>query len=119
VGQLLPLGLQAPDRAAQKTDGYQMNQALLLSPHAEIDCKPQLEIYADDVKCNHGSTIGQLNEEALFYLQSRAIGADDARSLLTFAFASEVVGRIRIPAVRDQLTAMLLNRLPGSTGGRI
>jgi len=106
-------------KAAQKTASRQTNNNLLLSDSAIVDTKPQLEIYADDVKCNHGSTIGQLNEEALFYLQSRAIGADDARSLLTFAFASEVVGRIRIPAVRDQLTAMLLNRLPGSTGGRI
>ncbi len=61
------------DRVAQKTDGYQMSQALLLSPDAEIDCKPELQIYADDVKCSHGATVGELNDDQLFYLRARGI----------------------------------------------
>lgn len=104
-------------KPAQKTSSRQTNNNLLLSDSAIVDTKPQLEIYADDVKCNHGSTIGQLSEEALFYLQSRAIGADEARQLLTYAFASEVVGRLKVAAIRDQLSALLLSRLPG--GGAV
>ncbi len=78
-------------RIAQKTDGYQMNQALLLSEHAEVDCKPQLEIYADDVKCSHGATIGALDPEQLFYLRARGIPLDQARALLVRAFLSEAL----------------------------
>ena len=74
----------------------QANRNLLLSETAIIDTKPQLEIHADDVKCTHGSTIGQLDEEALFYLRSRGIGEEDARELLIYAFASEVVDRMKI-----------------------
>ncbi|MDD2876422.1 MAG: Fe-S cluster assembly protein SufD [Acidiphilium sp.] len=73
-------------RAAQKTDGYQMNQALLLSPDAEIDCKPELEIFADDVKCSHGATIGALDPEQMFYLRSRGIPEEQARVILIRAF---------------------------------
>src|SRR5574342_1239088 len=72
---------------AQKTDAKQTNRNLLLSDHAQIDTKPQLEIYADDVKCTHGATIGQMDENAVFYLRSRGIGRDAARALLLFAFA--------------------------------
>jgi Fe-S cluster assembly protein SufD len=93
---------------AQKTDAKQTNQVLLLSPDAVIDTKPQLEIFADDVKCTHGATVGQLREEALFYLRSRGIGADAARSLLTFAFANDIVGRIKLPGLRAQLEDVLL-----------
>jgi Fe-S cluster assembly protein SufD len=78
-------------RGAQKTDGYQMSQALLLSPNAEIDHKPQLEIYADDVKCSHGSTIGELDPEQLFYLRSRGIGAAEARRMLIRAFLADAL----------------------------
>ncbi len=81
-------------RIAQKTDGYQMNQALLLSPDAEMDCKPQLEIYADDVKCSHGATIGELDGEQLFYLRSRGIPEAGARSILVRAFLSEALDPI-------------------------
>jgi Fe-S cluster assembly protein SufD len=96
-------------RAAQKTDGYQMNQALLLSPDAEIDCKPQLEIYADDVKCSHGATIGELDAEQLFYLVSRGIPQDQARAMLVRAFLSEAIDLVTHDAARavfeDALTA--------------
>ena len=82
------------DRIAQKTDGYQMNQALLLSPDAEMDCKPQLEIYADDVKCSHGATIGELDGEQLFYLRTRGIPESEARVMLVRAFLSEALDPI-------------------------
>ena len=93
---------------AQKTDAKQTNQTLLLSPTAQIDTKPQLEIFADDVKCTHGATIGQLSDEALFYLRARGIPKADARALLTYAFASDIVSRIKIDAIRAQLDQVLL-----------
>jgi Fe-S cluster assembly protein SufD len=92
---------------AQKTDAKQTNQTLLLSDDAVIDTKPQLEIFADDVKCTHGATVGQLDAEAVFYLRSRGIGNEDARALLTFAFANDVVGRIKIEPLRDELEKLL------------
>jgi Fe-S cluster assembly protein SufD len=82
----------------------------LLSENAVANSKPQLEIFADDVKCSHGSTIGQLDGDALFYLRSRGLAPDDARSLLSYAFASDVVGRVKIPALRERLDDYLLNR---------
>jgi len=99
-------------RDAQKTDAQQSNANLLLSKTAEVDTKPELEIYADDVKCSHGATVGQLDETALFYLRSRAIDEPTARSLLTFAFASEVVGRIRLQPIRERLEHIVLGKLP-------
>jgi Fe-S cluster assembly protein SufD len=95
---------------AQKTDAKQTNQTLLLSDSAVIDTKPQLEIFADDVKCTHGATVGQLSEEAIFYLRSRGIGLAEARSLLTFAFANDIVGRIQVEPIRAQLQDVLLVR---------
>ncbi len=89
---------------AQKTTAKQINNNLLLSPRAEINTKPQLEIYADDVKCNHGATVGQLDETALFYLQSRGLSHDEAKGLLTDAFAGEIIAPIGIEALRDYLT---------------
>ncbi|MGH7429263.1 MAG: Fe-S cluster assembly protein SufD, partial [Candidatus Methylomirabilaceae bacterium] len=97
---------------AQKTDAKQTNKNLLLSENAVINTKPQLEIYADDVKCTHGSTIGQIDQDALFYLRSRGIGRQTARSLLTYAFASEMINRIRIAPIRVQLETLLVTRLP-------
>jgi Fe-S cluster assembly protein SufD len=97
---------------AQKTDAKQTNQVLLLSDDATIDTKPQLEIFADDVKCTHGATVGQLSDEALFYLRARGIARDDARALLVHAFAEDIVDRIRIDAVRHALEQVLLARLP-------
>lgn len=103
---------------AQKTNSGQVNKNLLLSGEAMVDTKPQLEIYADDVKCTHGSTIGQLDEKSIFYLRSRGIGLDEARHLLTHAFASEVLDRLRVPAIRAQIEAVLLERLGSLRGDR-
>jgi len=93
---------------AQKTDAKQTNQTLLLSEDAIVDAKPQLEIFADDVKCTHGATVGQLEENALFYLRSRGIGEAQARSLLTYAFANDVIRRIPVAPVRARLGELLL-----------
>jgi Fe-S cluster assembly protein SufD len=93
---------------AQKTDAKQTNQTLLLSDDATINTKPQLEIYADDVKCTHGATVGQLSDDALFYLRSRGIGADESRALLTYAFANDVIGRMKLAPVRRRLEEILL-----------
>jgi len=94
-------------KEAQKTDARQTNKNLLLSQDAVVHTKPQLEIYADDVKCSHGSTIGQPDPDALFYLRCRGLGVEEARSLLSFAFASEVVGRIQIDSLRERLDEYL------------
>jgi Fe-S cluster assembly protein SufD len=95
---------------AQKSDAKQTNKNLLLSGNAMVNTKPQLEIYADNVKCSHGSTIGQLDADALFYLRSRGLGLDEARSLLSFAFASDVVGRIKVDSLRQRLDDYLVAR---------
>jgi Fe-S cluster assembly protein SufD len=100
--------------AAQKTDAHQANHNLLLSREALVHSTPALEIHADDVKCKHGSTTGQLDANALFYLRSRGIGEAAARSLLSFAFAADVVSRIRVPALRFAVLALLEARLPGA-----
>ena len=99
---------------AQKTDAQQTNKNLLLSRHALVHSVPQLEILADDVKCKHGSTTGQLDPTALFYLRSRGIGEDAARSLLVYAFASDVVARIKVEALRKGLGQYLRERLPSA-----
>ena len=99
---------------AQKTDAKQTNRNLLLSSDATIDTKPQLEIFADDVKCTHGATVGQLDEEAIFYLKSRGIGHDTARSMLIHAFASEVLNRIKMKAVQVSLDKLLNDYLDQS-----
>ncbi len=98
---------------AQKTVSRQENRNLLLSETAIVDSKPTLEIHNDDVKCNHGSTIGQLEEEPLFYLRSRGIGEEDARNLLVYAFASEIVDRMKVEAVRTQIRRALFEQMPG------
>jgi len=97
---------------AQKTDAKQTNQSLLLSPDAEVQSKPQLEIFADDVKCTHGATIGQVDEEAVFYLRSRGIPAKTAKSLLVYAFAGESITEIKLDALRAQLEELVLHWLP-------
>ena len=101
---------------AQKTDAKQSNKALLLSEDAQITTKPQLEIFADDVKCTHGATVGQLDADALFYLRSRALSEAQARQLLVHAFAADLLGHIKVEAIRRQLDALLLERLPMSGG---
>jgi Fe-S cluster assembly protein SufD len=97
--------------AAQKTDAKQTNKNLLLSDDATADTKPQLEIYADDVKCTHGATVGQLNEESIFYLRSRGLGKDTARRMLIHAFAGEIIARVKHDAVRKQLDKIIWDRL--------
>lgn len=96
---------------AQKTDAMQTNKNLLLSNEARVDTKPQLEILADDVKCAHGAAVGQIDEDELFYLETRGIHTELARNLLTYGFAEEVIGKIKIDSIRTQLDAAVLNRL--------
>ncbi len=97
---------------AQKTDAKQSNRNLLLSKDALVHSNPQLEIFADDVRCTHGSTTGHLDDEAIFYLRSRGIGEDAARSLLTYSFAGEVLDEIKLPTVRKDIEEFLFTRLP-------
>ena len=101
---------------AQKTDARQINKNLLLSDGAVVDTRPQLEIFADDVKCAHGAAVGELDEEALFYLRSRGIARETARSLLTYAFASELVDLIPVLPLRARVRNLVTSRLP-DTGG--
>ena len=102
-------------KAAQKTDAKQTNRNLLLSDEAQIDTKPQLEIYADDVKCTHGATIGQIDEEQLFYLRSRGLAAEQARSLLVYAFANESLERVPEGPARTYLEGLVGAWLPQAT----
>ena len=95
---------------AQKTDGKQTNNTLLLSPQAQVDTKPQLEIFADDVKCTHGATVGRLDEMALFYMKSRGVDAETARRLLVYAFAADVLETIGQEPVKEALERFTLER---------
>ena len=97
---------------AQQTDSQMNNRNLLLSDDAEADSKPQLEIYADDVKCGHGVTVGQLDEKSIFYLQSRCIDEEVARNILTFAFANEMVDRVKIKVLHEMILEQVLIRFP-------
>ncbi|MGH8441840.1 MAG: Fe-S cluster assembly protein SufD [Nevskiaceae bacterium] len=97
---------------AQHSDAFQSNRNLLLSENAEVDTKPQLEIYADDVQCSHGATVGQLDADQIFYLRSRGIADAAARAVLTFAFAAEMVERVRLAPLRERLDSLLRARLP-------
>jgi Fe-S cluster assembly protein SufD len=103
--------LVRPD--AQGTLAYQKNNNILLTDDAKMDTKPQLEIYADDVKCSHGATIGQLDSDALFYLQSRGINKREARLMLMFGFAHEVIQNIKIEALRERMDNLVMQRLKG------
>lgn len=95
---------------AQKTDGKQSNNNLLLSDAARVDTKPQLEIFADDVKCTHGATVGRLDENALFYMRSRGVGPAQAKRLLTYAFAADVLEKIELEPLKEALEAQVLER---------
>ena len=95
---------------AQKTDGKQSNNNLLLSDGARVDTKPQLEIFADDVKCTHGATVGRIDELALFYMRSRGIGPSQAKRLLTYAFAADVLEKIELESLKEALEAQVLER---------
>jgi Fe-S cluster assembly protein SufD len=100
-------------RDAQKTNAFQRNNNILLKPTAKIDTQPFLEIYADDVKCSHGATVGQLDEEALFYLMQRGISRQDAYLLLMYAFTAEVTGKISIETLQLNIEDMIKKRLRG------
>ena len=95
------------DREAQKIDAFQQNNNILISDKATINAKPQLEIFADDVKCSHGCTIGQLDEDALFYLRSRGIGQKEARALLMYAFANNVLESVKIPELKKRINKLI------------
>jgi len=102
------------NKDAQKTEAYLTNRNLLLSKLADINTKPELEIYADDVKCSHGATIGQLDEHSLFYLQSRGISREQAEHLLIYAFINDVVDRITLDSLHEQIASLIIGRLPDS-----
>lgn len=99
------------DKIAQKTDAFQQNDNILLTDDASINAKPQLEIFADDVKCSHGCTIGQLDKNALFYMKQRGIPHREAQALLLYAFTDEVVNRIKIPALRNWIMELISDKL--------
>ena len=99
------------NKEAQKTNAFQQNDNILIGDKASINTKPQLEIFADDVKCSHGCTIGQLDERALFYMQSRGIPEKEAKGLMLFAFCNEVVEKIRIPALKSRIIRLLAEKL--------
>ncbi|PYK97765.1 MAG: Fe-S cluster assembly protein SufD, partial [Verrucomicrobia bacterium] len=96
---------------AQKTDAKQTNKNILLSDEATVDTKPQLEIYADDVKCTHGATVGQLDDDAIYYLRSRGIGLETARQMLIHAFAGEIIERVKCEPAREELDKLVWERL--------
>jgi Fe-S cluster assembly protein SufD len=104
------------EREAQKTDAFQQNNNILLSEKATINAKPQLEIFADDVKCSHGCTIGQLDESAMFYMQSRGIPKKEAKALLMYAFSNEVIESIKIPALKSRITKLIAAKLNVNMG---
>jgi len=99
------------DKIAQKTNAFQQNNNILISDKATINTKPQLEIFADDVKCSHGCTIGQLDEEAMFYLQTRGIPKKEAAALLMYAFANNVLASVRIPELKMRINRLIANKL--------
>ena len=99
------------DKIAQKTNAFQQNNNIVIDDRATINTKPQLEIFADDVKCSHGCTIGQLDEEALFYLRTRGIPINEARGLLTYAFANNVLDSVKIPKLKSRINQIISSKL--------
>lgn len=104
------------EKEAQKTDAFQQNNNILLNEKASINAKPQLEIFADDVKCSHGCTIGQLDEKAMFYMQSRGIPKKEAKALLMYAFSNEVIESIRITELKNRITKLIASKLGVNIG---
>ena len=104
------------EKEAQKTNAFQANNNILISDKATINTKPQLEIFADDVRCTHGCTIGQLDESAMFYLRSRGIPEKEARGLLMFAFSNNVLGSVKIPEIKNRITKLIAQKLGVSIG---
>ena len=101
------------DKYAVKTEAYQRNNNILLSKAAKMNTKPQLEIYNDDVKCSHGATVGQLDSDGLFYLRSRSIGYNEAKHLMMYAFANEVMNKISLNPLKERMNEMVEKRLRG------
>lgn len=104
------------EKEAQKTDAFQQNNNILLSEKATINAKPQLEIFADDVKCSHGCTVGQLDDRAMFYMQSRGIPQKEAKALLMYAFCNEAIESIRIPELKRRITKIIATKLGVNMG---
>ncbi|MBU3680958.1 MAG: Fe-S cluster assembly protein SufD [Flavobacterium sp.] len=104
------------EKEAQKTDAFQQNNNILIGDKATINAKPQLEIFADDVKCSHGCTIGQLDETALFYMQQRGIPKKEAKALLMYAFSNDVIDSIKIPELKQRITKIIATKLGVSLG---
>jgi Fe-S cluster assembly protein SufD len=104
------------EKEAQKTDAFQQNNNILIGDKATINAKPQLEIFADDVKCSHGCTIGQLDESAMFYMQQRGIPKKEAKALLMYAFSNEVIESIKIPELKKRITKIIATKLGVNLG---
>ena len=104
------------EKEAQKTNAYQQNNNVLVSDKATINAKPQLEIFADDVKCSHGCTIGQLDSDALFYMQQRGIPKKEGKALLMYAFANTVLESVKIPEVKSRITKLIATKLAVNIG---
>ena len=104
------------EKLAQKTNAFQANNNILISDKAMINTKPQLEIFADDVRCTHGCTIGQLDESAMFYLRSRGIPEKEARVLLMFAFSNNVLDSVKIPEIKQRITKLIAQKLGVNIG---
>jgi Fe-S cluster assembly protein SufD len=104
------------EKEAQKTNAYQSNNNILVSDKATINSKPQLEIFADDVKCSHGCTIGQLDESAMFYMRSRGIPEKEARALLMYAFSNNVLNSVKIPEIKQRITKLIAKKLGVNIG---
>ena len=105
------LAVEVLEKEAQKTNAFQANNNILVSDKATINTKPQLEIFADDVKCSHGCTIGQLDKDALFYMRSRGIPEKEAKALLMFAFSNNVLDSVKIPVLKNRITRIIANKL--------
>ena len=104
------------DKLAQRTNAFQQNNNILLDDKATVNSKPQLEIFADDVKCSHGCTVGQLDKEALFYLQSRGIPRKEAKALMTYAFANNVLESVELPILKKRINILIANKLGVNLG---
>ena len=104
------------EKIAQKTNAFQQNNNVLLDDKATVNSKPQLEIYADDVKCSHGCTIGQMDEEALFYLRSRGIPKKEAKALMTYAFANNVLESVQLPSLKKRINGQIARKLGVNLG---
>ena len=104
------------EKNAQKTNAFQQNNNILLDDKSTVNTKPQLEIFADDVKCSHGCTVGQLDKEALFYLRSRGIPKKEAKGLLTYAFSNNVLESVKLPSLKKRINNQIANKLGVNLG---